>query len=102
MPAEHKIDHEQLIDRLESIERRYNPDKDLNCEVPVSFGTIALVQAVKELIKEIEYLRQEQDAIKELIYLQPDEAGPDDEAEALAAMQDAWNNAQAKQDEAGQ
>jgi hypothetical protein len=69
MKPEQRLNYEKLNSWLERQERQYNPEKDL-LEVVVTSTDMALLQTCKELLKEVKYLRKQQDAITSMLYSQ--------------------------------
>lgn len=88
------LTHDQIRMWTNAVMSRYDPQRDTNPDVPVSFGEIALCQAVLNILDELE-------DIKSLVYsnLEAETKDPAAESEALAAMQQAWQKAQSKQEE---
>jgi hypothetical protein len=69
MQPEQRLNYEKLNSWLERYERQYNPEKDL-LEIAVTSTDMALLQVCKELLKEVAYLRKQQDAIARMLYSQ--------------------------------
>ena len=71
MEPEQKLNYEKLNSWLEKQEWQYNPEHDCP-EIKVTATDMALIQVCKELLKEVKYLRRQQDAISEMLYSQFD------------------------------
>ena len=68
MKPDQRINYGRLLAWLETQERQYNPEHDCP-DIRVTMTDLALIQTCKALLKEVKYLRKQQDAMKNLFYI---------------------------------
>ena len=67
MKLEQKLNYDRLLAWLETQEHQYDPEHDCP-EIRVTMTDLALIQTCKALLKEVKYLRFQQDAMKFILH----------------------------------